>query len=186
MPADWPVCMDEYIWAILPSRIRLRIAGVPIMISCAATRPPPVRLSRVCEITARSDSDSIERTMSFFLARKHIDHPIDGLGGRAGVQRAEHQVAGLGGGQRQPNGLQVAHFADQHDIRVLAQRRTQRFTESEGVAFDFALVDQATFRLMNEFDRILDRYDVIGTIVIAVVHHAGQRCRRLARPGRGR
>ena len=38
MPAAWPVWIDEYICAILPSRIRLRIAGVPIMISCAAIR----------------------------------------------------------------------------------------------------------------------------------------------------
>src|ERR1700728_1241476 len=93
MPADWPVWIDEYIWAILPSRIRLRIAGVPIMISCAAIRPPPMRLSRVCETTARSDSDSIE-----------------GLGGGAGVQRAEHQMSGLGGGQGKADRLQIAHF----------------------------------------------------------------------------
>ena len=39
--------------------------GVAIMISCAATRPPPTRLSSDCEITARNDSDSIERTIGF-------------------------------------------------------------------------------------------------------------------------
>ena len=44
------------------------MAGVPIMISCAATRPPPFFFSSVCEITARSDSDSIARTMSFSAA----------------------------------------------------------------------------------------------------------------------
>ena len=57
--------MEEYICAILPSRMRLRIAGVPIMISWAAIRPPPFFFISVCETTARSDSDSIERTMSF-------------------------------------------------------------------------------------------------------------------------
>ena len=31
MPIDWPVWIDEYICATLFSRIRLRIAGVPIM-----------------------------------------------------------------------------------------------------------------------------------------------------------
>jgi len=35
------------------------------MISWAATRPPLFFFISVCEITARSDSDSIERTMSF-------------------------------------------------------------------------------------------------------------------------
>ncbi|MNG12522.1 hypothetical protein D3C84_961380 [compost metagenome] len=45
--------------------MRFRTAGMPIMISWAATRPPPIRLSRVWEMTARRDSDSMERTMSF-------------------------------------------------------------------------------------------------------------------------
>ena len=44
------------------------MAGVPIMISCAAMRPPPLRLSSVCEITARSDSDNMARTISFSCA----------------------------------------------------------------------------------------------------------------------
>ncbi|MNG26648.1 hypothetical protein D3C84_1116630 [compost metagenome] len=38
------------------------------MISWAATRPPPVFFSRVCEITACSDSESMERTMDFSSA----------------------------------------------------------------------------------------------------------------------
>ena len=69
MPICAPVWIAEYICAILFSRIRLRIAGVPIMISCAATRPEPsLVLSSVCEITARSDSESIARTISFSAA----------------------------------------------------------------------------------------------------------------------
>ena len=71
MPTDCPVWMDEYICAILFSRIRLRMAEVPIMISCAATRPEPsLSLHSVCEITATSDSDSIARTISFSAAGK--------------------------------------------------------------------------------------------------------------------
>src|SRR4029077_17497799 len=50
------------------------------------------------------------------LAGEHVDDAVDGLGGRGGVQRAEHQVAGLGGGERQADRLQVAHFADQDDV----------------------------------------------------------------------
>ena len=42
MPNCWPVWIAEYICATLLSRIRLRMAGVPIMISCAATRPAAV------------------------------------------------------------------------------------------------------------------------------------------------
>ncbi len=66
MPSPLLVCIIEYICEILFSRIRCRMAGVQIMISCAATRPEPSRvLSSVCEITASSDSDSMVRTMSF-------------------------------------------------------------------------------------------------------------------------
>src|SRR3569833_31893 len=68
MPAAWPVWIAEYIWAILPSRIWFRIAGVPIMISWAAIRPPPTFFNKVWEMTARSDSDNIERTISFSAA----------------------------------------------------------------------------------------------------------------------
>src|SRR5688572_5292028 len=69
MPYCWPVWIAEYICATLASRIRLRIAGVPTMISCAATRPAPsLVLSRACEITAGSDSDSIARIISFSSA----------------------------------------------------------------------------------------------------------------------
>ena len=69
MPSWRPVWIAEYICAILFSRIRLRIAGVPTMISCAATRPvPSLVLSSVCEITARKLSDSIARTISFSAA----------------------------------------------------------------------------------------------------------------------
>ena len=69
MPAACEVWIAEYICATLFSRIRLRIAGDPTMISCAATRPwPSLVLSSVCEITATIDSDSIARTMSFSAA----------------------------------------------------------------------------------------------------------------------
>src|SRR5260370_693256 len=68
MPWPWPVWMAEYICAILPSRIKFRMAGVPIMISCAAIRPPPTRFIKVCEITARRLSDIMARTISFSAA----------------------------------------------------------------------------------------------------------------------
>jgi len=98
------------------------------------------------------------------------------------VQGAEHQVTGLGRGQRQADGLQVAHFAHQDHVGVFAQRRTQRLGETQRVAMHFALVDQAALGLVHELDRVLDGEDVVGTVVIAMVDHAGQRG-RLARAG---
>jgi hypothetical protein len=63
------------------------------------------------------------------------------------VQRGEHQVAGLGGGDGQLNGLEVAQLADDDDVWVFAQRRAQGVGERAGVLARLALVDQAAARL---------------------------------------
>ena len=47
------------------------------------------------------------------------------LGGVDGVERREHEVAGLGRGQRGAHGLLVSHLADQDHVRVLAQHAAQ-------------------------------------------------------------
>ncbi len=89
------------------------------MISHAAVRPPPTFFSSACEITARSDSDSIERTIGFSPAGNTSMMRSMVLAAELGVQGAEHQVAGFRGGQRQADGFQVAQLADQDDVRSL-------------------------------------------------------------------
>ncbi|OIQ69596.1 hypothetical protein GALL_488000 [mine drainage metagenome] len=58
------------------------------------------------------------------------------------MQGGEHQVPGLGSSERQTDGLQVAHFADQNGVRIFAQGGTQRVGETQGMRPDLALVDQ--------------------------------------------
>ena len=124
------------------------------------------------------------RAHHFLLRRReHVDHAVDRLRRRAGVQRAEHEMAGLGRGQREPDRLEVAHLADQDDVGILAQGRAQRLAEAERVAVHLALVDQAALRLVHELDRVLDRDDVLGAVDVDVVDHARERG-RLARAGR--
>ena len=67
------------------------------MISCGAIRPPPFFFNRVWEITARIDSDNIERTMSF-SAPENVDDTVDGFGGRGRMQSPKHQMPGFGRG----------------------------------------------------------------------------------------
>src|SRR6516164_6457357 len=57
-----------------------------------------------------------------FGSREHVDDAVDRLRSGARVQRAEHQVAGFCGSEREADGLQVSHFADQDVVRVLPQR----------------------------------------------------------------
>ena len=83
-------------------------------------------------------------------------------GGVVGVQRGKHQVAGLGRGDGRGDGLQVAHLADQDDVRVLAQGGPQGVGETRGVGADLALVDDALLVLVEELDRVLDGDDVAG------------------------
>ncbi len=108
----------------LADQVRQR-AGVTTRISSAATRPPPFFLSSVCATTPLSDSESIVRICSCRSAGNWSMMPVDGGGSGVGVQRAEDQVAGLGGLDGDRDRLQVAHLAHQDDVRVLAQRRAQ-------------------------------------------------------------
>ena len=64
-------------------------------------------------------------------------------GALIGVQGGEDQVAGFGGGDGGAGGLQVAHFADQDDVRVLTQHVPQAAGEVGHVAADLALLDDA-------------------------------------------
>ena len=175
--------MVEYICAVRFSRMRFRIAGVPIMISWAATRPPPLFLSSVCETTAWSDSESIAPDHVLLGGRKHVDDAVDGLRGGARVQGSEHEVAGLGRGQGEPNRLEVAHLAHQDDIGVLAKRGAQRLAEAERVPMDFTLADEALPAPVDELDRVFDGEDVPALGCVLVVDHRGKRG-RLAGAGR--
>ena len=77
------------------------------------------------------------------------------------MQRAEHQMARFGRLDRDRDRLEIAHFADEHDVRVFAKRGPQRVLERVGVVVDLTLVDQAFLILVDEFDRVLDRDDVV-------------------------
>ena len=108
------------------------------------------------------------------VAGKDVDDPVDGLGRRDGVQGGEHEMAGFGGFQGQFDGFQVAHFADENDVRVFAQGAAQGRCKGAGVAADLALVDQAARRSVHEFDGVFDGDDVVAPVVGGVAQHGGQ------------
>ena len=78
---------------------------------------------------------------------------------------------------------QVAHFADQHHVRVLTQRAAQGFGEVRHVHADFALHDDRFLVLVVILDRVFHRDDVPVEVLVDVVDHRRQRG-RLARTGR--
>ena len=64
--------------------------------------------------------------LRLLVGGKDVDDPVDRLRRRVGMQRGERQVARLGDLQRGFDRLEIAHLADEHDVRILAQRRPQR------------------------------------------------------------
>ena len=76
---------------------------------------------------------------------------------------------------RRRHRLAVADLADQDAVRRLAQRVLQRGVQRGGVAADLALVDQRALVGEQVFDRILDREDVTGHRLVAVLQHRRER-----------
>ena len=110
--------------------------------------------------------ESCIRTWCCWCGGEDVDDPVDRLGGRLGVQRGEDEVAGLSGGQRGRDRLEVAHLADEDHVGVLAQRGFERDREVGRVGADLALVDDALLCAVQELDRVLDREDVLLALAL--------------------
>jgi hypothetical protein len=65
-------------------------------------------------------------------------------------------VACLSDAQRGFDRLEVAHFADEYDIGILAESGPESFGEAPRVRVDFALVDQATLVIVQKLNRVFD------------------------------
>ena len=111
------------------------------------------------------------------VGRENVDDTVDRFGGARGVERAENKVTGGGRGQRELDRLQIAHFTDEKDIRIFAQRAAQSGGERTRVHADFAVLHEAVLAAMHELDRILDRDDVVLPLQIRVIHHRRERGR---------
>ena len=84
-------------------------------------------------------------------------------------------MAGFGGEHRGGDRFQVAHFADEDDVRILTKCGAQRGREGRCVHFHFALVDETFLVAVQIFDRVFNGDDVLGAERIDAVDHRGQR-----------
>jgi hypothetical protein len=98
------------------------------------------------------------------VGREHVDDAVDRLGRVVGVQGGDHQVPGLRDGQGGGDALEVAHLADEHDVRVLAEHRLQRRVKRLGIGSHLPLAHRSGFIFVQIFDRILDGDDVAGRL----------------------
>ena len=120
------------------------------------------------------------------LARgEDVDDAVHRLDGAVRVERREGEVARLGDAERALDRLEVAHLADEDDVRVLAQDGAQRVRERVRVGVQLALVHDAALVRVEELDRVLDRDDVPRLLAVDLVDHRRER-RGLARARRAR
>ena len=117
--------------------------------------------TRVCDDDALQGRRELRADLVLLVRRVDVDDAVDGLRGVLRVQGREDQVTGLGGGQRDRDGLQVAHLADQDDVGVLPQHVLERRREAVRVVADLALVHQRALVGVHVLDRVLDGHDVV-------------------------
>src|SRR5262249_6875698 len=108
------------------------------------------------------------------LLGEDVDDAVDRARGPGGVQGGEDDVAGLGRLDGGVDRLQVAHFADEHDVGVHAQAAAQGLGEARDVDAHLALVDGRLLVLVVVLDRVFDRDDVPVVVLVYEVDHAGQ------------
>ena len=142
-------------------------------------RPGPCRRPRQQRLThnAFQHQRQLGADLRLLVGRKDVDDAVDGGRRGVGVQGAESQVTGFGDAQGRFDGFQIAHFADQHHVRIFTQRRAQRSAKRFGVRVHLALVDQAVLVLVHELNRIFDGDDVLVALGVDLVDHRRQRGR---------
>ena len=108
------------------------------------------------------------------VSGKGIDDAGDGAGGSGGVESAEDQVTGFGGGDGRFDRLEVTHFAHEDDIGILAEGAADRLGKAGDIDVNFPLGDDAFFMGMIVLDRVLDGDDVGLSVLVDPVHHGGE------------
>jgi signal transduction histidine kinase len=119
------------------------------------------------------------------VCREGVDDAVHRLCGGVGVERGEDEQARLGRGQRHADGVEVPHLAHQQAVGVLPDGRLDALGEASHVLPQLALGEDRAVVGVHEFDRVLDRDDVIGESPVQAVEHRGER-RGLAAPRRSR
>ena len=80
-------------------------------------------------MTACSALDEREAHFGLLVRRIERQHAVDRLRRVGRVQRGEHEVARVGRLERGVERLEVADFADEDDVGILAQHAAQRLRE---------------------------------------------------------
>ena len=76
--------------------------------------------------------------------------------------------------------LGIGHLAEEDDVGILTKHSRRTFGEARRVGTDLALRDDRALVDVEELDRILDRHDVRGAVLVDAIdeHRDGRRTTR--------
>ena len=83
-------------------------------------------------------------------------------------------MSGFGGQKGGFDGFQLAHLAHQNHVRVLPQDGAEAVGEGAGILTHLPLVDGAFVALIDVFDGVFQRNDMLGVPVVDDIQQAGQ------------
>ena len=90
------------------------------------------------------------------------------------MQRAQDEVAGLGGGEGDLHCVAIANFTEQDHLGGLAQGRPQAGRKIGKILSQFALAENGLLVSVHEFDRVFERDDVHFLRLVNLVEHRSQ------------
>ena len=145
------------------------------MISSSAKRPPLISRHEPLADDPAQRVGEPDANLLLLLRFEHAEDAVDGFAGVDGVQRAQDQMAGFRRAQGDFHRLPVAHFADENDLRRLAQRGAQAVGVGVKINAQFALVERGLLVRMNIFHRVFQRDDVDRLGLVDFVQNRRQR-----------
>ena len=146
MPASRPDWIAVGSVCRSPLRMMLATAAVTGTSSIGDGAAAVAARQQVLRDDGAQDGRELPADLALLGLGERVDHAIDRADGVRRVQRREHEVAGLGGGERGGDRLAVAQLAEQDHVGRLAQRGAQAGGEGRDVRADLALVDEAAAR----------------------------------------
>lgn len=108
------------------------------------------------------------------LGGEGIDDAVDGLGCVVRVERAEDEHTHRGATERELDGFQFAHLAEQKDVGVVPHRALKCGGKALGVLAYFTVHDDRLLDGVHKLDGVLNRDDVFAEVLVDVVDHRGE------------
>jgi hypothetical protein len=97
---------------------------------------------------------------------------FEGFADAAAVEGGDDEVSGFGGVESGECGFGVADFAEEEDVRALAEGGAEGVGEAAAVLADLALGEEGEVVLEEVFDGVFECDDVAGEVLVELLEAA--------------